>query len=124
MNRLVNYAVAEIENGTPVSKVAQKIAAFLMDERRTREAPALMRAIEAELNKRGSTQVTLTSAHELSDAVKSQLATALGADNPVFNEVIDPSVIGGVRARSGEKELDLTVRNKLNKFKQAVAKGA
>ncbi|MFT4532294.1 MAG: F-type H+-transporting ATPase subunit delta [Candidatus Saccharimonadales bacterium] len=124
MNKLVNFTVTELEDGKSLDSVAQKVAAYLVDERKTREAPALMRAIEAEMNKRGSTQISITSATELSDAIKSQLAKALGADNPVFNTEIDPSVIGGAVARAGETELDLTVRTKLNKFKQAVAKGA
>ena len=68
-------------------------------------------------------QVTVTSAHTVADDVKAQLASLLGADNPSFTDVIDPSVIGGVKAVSGENQIDLTVRAKLNRFKSKIAEG-
>ena len=79
-----------------------------------------MRAVDEELTRRGSSQVVVTSAHEVSEATKKQLAKLLDVKNPTFSEVIDPSVIGGVKARSGESEIDLTVRARLNRFKQQV----
>jgi len=41
------------------------------------------------------------------------------ADKVILNETIDPSVIGGVRIETNEQQLDITVRAKLNKLKQA-----
>lgn len=115
--QLANYAVDELEKGSTSKTVALKLASYLLEERRSREMPAIIRAIDKELALRGSTQVTVISAHETSAEIKAQLATLLGAKNPVFSNVIDPSVIGGVKARAGESEIDLTVRGKLNRFK-------
>jgi len=118
--QLAEYAVDQIESGVATSNLASKISAFLIQERRTRDWPVVMRAVEEELARRGSSQVVITSAHEVSDQTKKQLATLLEVKSPVFSEVIDPSVIGGVKARSGESEIDLTVRARLNRFKAKV----
>ena len=117
---LAKYAVDQMESGVDVSGIASHISAFLVDERRTRDAGEVLRAIDAELEKRGRNHVTITSAHEVSDEVKSQLAKLLGADKPMYTEIIDESVIGGVRAQSGEKQIDLTVKAKLARFKAEV----
>ena len=122
IKQLAKYAIDQLEAGSDLSDVSQKLASFLLQERRTRDATQLFRAIDRELDERGSTQVVITSAHEISEDVKAQLADMLGAKNPVYDEVIDKSVIGGVKAVAGESQVDLTVRAKLNKFKQAVVK--
>ncbi len=122
--QLANYAVDELEKGSTSKTVALKLASYLLEERRSREMPAIIRAIDKELELRGSTQVTVISAHETSNEIKAQLASLLGAKNPVFSSVIDPSVIGGVKARAGESEIDLTVKAKLNKFRSEVMRTA
>ena len=116
--QLAGYAVNRLTDGVTTAQVAAEIASVLIDERRTRDVAAVLRAIEKELAARGKVQVTVTSAHEVSDAVKMRLASLLGVDNPVFDTVIDSSVIGGVKAQAGEKQIDLTARARLNKFKQ------
>lgn len=123
-NELATYVVDQLEAGVVSGQIARQLASLLIDERRTRDAYALLRAIEDELNSRGSTQLTITSATELTTEIKDQLAKMLGAKNPVLSEVIDKSIIGGVEAVSGEKQIDLTIRTKLNRFKTAIAKGA
>lgn len=120
--QLAVYAVDQIESGTTSPAVAEKLAAYLLQERRSRDMPQVMRAVEEELTRRGSSQVIVTSAHEVSENVKRQLAELLEVKNPVFSEVIDPSVIGGVKAVSGEKQIDLTVQAKLQKFKATVSR--
>ncbi len=120
---LAKYAVDQLEAGTDSGKLAGRIAAFLLDERRSRDAADVMRAIDVELARRGTDHVTITSAHEVSEAVKNELASLLGAKKPLFSEVIDPSVIGGVKAQSGEQQIDLTVKSKLARFKTAVMRG-
>lgn len=120
IKQLADYAVDQLESGSATTVVAQKLASYLLQERRTRDVSPLFRAIEKEFDTRGSTQVVITSAHSIDSEVKQQLAKMLNAKNPVFDEVIDADVIGGVRARAGESEIDLTVRARLNRFKQQV----
>ena len=116
-NELAKYAVDQLEAGVQAPALSRQLAAFLLEERRSRDMPAVLRAVDEELARRGSAQVVVTAAHEVSDATKKQLAGILQVKNPVFSEVIDESVIGGVKARSGESEIDLTVRGRLNRFK-------
>lgn len=118
--QLATYAVDELEKGSKTSEVAEKLASYLLEERRSRDMPAVMRAINEVLASRGSDQVTITAAHNVSDETKLQLAKLLGAQNPVFSEVIDTHLIGGVKARSGESEIDLSVRGRLNRFKSNI----
>jgi len=120
IKQLAEYAVDQIESGVSAVDVSRKLASFLLQERRSRDSGAMLRAIEAEFSKRGSVQVTVTSAHEVSKEIEGQLASLLDVANPVFDRVIDPSVIGGVKASAGEKEIDLTVKSRLNRFKQQV----
>lgn len=122
INQLASYAVEQLEKGVSSEAVSKHIAAYLLDARQSRELPKVLRAVEVELNRRGSSQVVITSAHAVSEAVKKELASILGAKNPVFYDEIDPSVIGGVKARSGESEIDLTVRGRLQRFKATIVK--
>lgn len=122
ISQLAEYALDRIDRGADHSHVAQTIASFLTDERRTREAPAVFRAIEKELAQRGRTHITLTSAYEVGTDAKQQIAELFNIENPVFETVIDPRVVGGVKARAGEHEIDLTVRAKLNRFKQIMTR--
>lgn len=124
VQELAKYAADQLEAGVDVGKIAEKIAAFLLEEKRSKESAAIMRAIDEELARRGSAQVVITSAHAVSNETKKQLAKLLSVKSPVFSEVIDESVIGGVKARSGESEVDLTVRGKLNKFKTTIVTGS
>ena len=115
--QLAKYVVDELEKGSNPTGVARHLAAYLLDSRQSRELAKVIRLIEDELNARGQSQVEITGAHEVSEQIKQELANLLGANNPVFHTSIDKSVIGGVKARSGESEIDLTVRGRLNKFK-------
>lgn len=120
VKQLAVYAVDELEKGSEVSVVAQKLASYLLDNRQSRDLSKVMRTVEDELNRRGKTQISIISAHEVSDSIRRELAGLLGAKTPVFHETIDKSVIGGVKARAGESEIDLTVRGKLNRFKTSI----
>lgn len=121
-NQLAVYAVDRLESGVNLDRVARELAGFLLHERRTREASDVLRAIDVEMSKRGRSNVTITSAFPVSSEIKRLLADMLSAQNPKFDEVIDPNVIGGVAARAGEHTIDLTVRTKLNAFKARVTR--
>ncbi len=118
--QLAYFAVSELESGSSVSSISNKLAGFLLQERRTRDAIALFRAIEKELSDRGSDQIVITGAYSLPESVKQRLAKVLGAKNPVFTGVIEQNVVGGVKARMGEKQVDLTIRDRLDRFKKRV----
>lgn len=122
IHSVAKYAVDELVSGVDFKKVSQNIAAYLMESRQTRLLPQVMRAVEMEFEKRGTSQVEIVSAHSVSVEVQQQLASLLGAKNPVIVTTIDPSVVGGVKARSGEMEIDLTVRGRLQAFKSKLTR--
>lgn len=119
-NALAKYVVDQLEAGVEAPALAQQLSAFLLEERRTRELPTILRAVDVEMSNRGSDQIVITTAHGTSNEVKEQISELLGVKNPIFTEVIDQNVIGGVKARSGETEIDLTVRGRLNRFKSSI----
>jgi F0F1-type ATP synthase delta subunit len=117
---VARYAVDMIDSGTEVREVALLLAAYLVESRQTRTVTSLLRAIEAELHHRGQTQITITSRYTVSEDIKHHITTILRVSNPVYNEIIDSSVLGGVHARAGELEIDLTVRGKIRTFTQQI----
>ena len=99
-------------------KLANAVAAYVVDERRTSELDAILREVsKLRSEQTGIVEATITSAFPVSDKLKKQIKSLLEQDKLVINEVIDKDVIGGVRVETSEKSLDLTVRNRLNKLK-------
>ncbi|MDQ3158951.1 MAG: F0F1 ATP synthase subunit delta [bacterium] len=98
--------------------LADAVAAYLVQERRTSELEKIMREV-ANLNetKDGIVEVDVSSAFPINDKVKSDIKQLIKEDKVIFNESIDKSLIGGVRVETREKFLDLTLRSRLNKFK-------
>lgn len=66
------------------------------------------------------TQVTVTTAVPLTDAQRKTIATALEkkVGSAEFKQVVDPSVLGGVKIVVGSTEYDGTVEGKLVRLKQ------
>ena len=100
---------------------AQQVAAFLLDEGRVGELDSLLRDIQADWALHGYVEVLARSAHSLTDDAKRDIAARVKllfpkADKVVVTEIIDPGVVGGVQIRLSDRQLDLSVRGKLNKF--------
>lgn len=96
----------------------KQLAAFLVQTGRTREAGLVVRDIEAELASRGIVVATVTSAHAMSDDLMHAVRTLLGGEQAHITDVIDPSVLGGVRIDMPGKQYDTTVRRKLELLKE------
>lgn len=123
----IAQSIAEmIDAGASSNRIAKKIAAYLMYERRTREIDALLRDVQNIRAKHGTIEATATSAFPLSSEVKRAITKLIQAefehaDHVIINEDIDQSVLGGDRVEAPGKQLDTTIRTKLNKLKQAAA---
>jgi F-type H+-transporting ATPase subunit delta len=107
---------------------SKEVAAYLLTERRTSELNSVLRDVQQDWASDGYVEVLASSAHELTAAVKSDISKQIKqlypqADKIVVTEVHDPEVIGGVRLRLANQQLDLSVEAKLNKFKQLAAAG-
>ena len=113
--RLAAYVAEQIAAGAEVSAVLRQVAAYLIDTRATRDVDVVAATIEE--------VAEVTTAHELSVALQKQLkteVTALAEQNgtaPVrsvqFRQVVDPSVIGGVKIALPGQHYDGTIQHKL-----------
>lgn len=104
----------------------REVAAYLLHERRVGDLNSLMRDVQENWAQAGHVEVLAASAHPLSDEVRATIQTQVQALYPAATQVIvtevhDPKVIGGVRLRLANQQLDLSVEAKLNKFKQLTA---
>jgi F0F1-type ATP synthase delta subunit len=101
--------------------VAEQLAAYLIDEHRTREVELVVRDIEAALAARGVMIADVASATKLSEVTKKAIGSFLteadGSTRVYLRESLDPSLLGGVRVTTPEAELDATIRRKLTTLK-------
>ena len=118
--QLAKYAADQLQQGVSTKVLSRQVAALLVSERRSRDALVFARALEVELNARGITPVTLISTYTVGEDVKRQIATMLNTQHPIYNEVLDPQLLGGVHAATLYTQVDLTVRGQLNSFKRKV----
>lgn len=103
-------------------KFAQEVAAYLLDTGRTGQLNSLARDMVKERVSDGIVEVTAVSAHALTDSVRADIRAQVeqlypNATQIIINDRIDVTVVGGVRLEFPEQQLDLSVRNKLNRFK-------
>lgn len=102
---------------------AQEVAAYLVAERRVNELDSLLRDIMQYRADHGIVEVLAISAHPLTEAIRKQIEVQVRELYPAAEQVVityqpDVSVVGGVRLELANQQLDLTVRNSLNRFKQ------
>lgn len=110
----------------PTADLSREVAAYLLDENRMGELDSLLRDISERRVLEGVVEVTAVSAHSLSDSVHHDIESRMRQLYPavkevIINEQLDPEVVGGVRLELANQQLDLSIRTKLNKFKQLTA---
>lgn len=107
-------------------KLVREVAAYILAERRVGELNSLMRDVQEDWAQAGQVEVIASSAYPLSPEVRRDIEAQVTSLYPnarriIVTEVLDPDVIGGVRLRLANQQLDLSVEAKLNKFKQLTA---
>ena len=103
--------------------VGKRVAAYLLSENRVGELDSILRDVQAAWAEAGYVEVIARSAHPLTASIKKEINDRVKKVYPAAKEIIvteqtDPDVIGGVKLELPNKQLDLTVEAKLNKFKQ------
>lgn len=116
-HKIALFAVDQMMSGAKQHDVIKQVAAYLVDTRRTRELDLLVRDIEGELAVQGVVVADITSARQLTEALKAQIATLVNAKSLQVRETVDPSVIGGVRIDIPGKRFDATVQRMLMTLK-------
>jgi F0F1-type ATP synthase delta subunit len=109
-------------------RLAKELAAYLLQERRIADLNSILRDVQAEWAEAGYVDVVATSAHELNDSIRSEIKAEVKQLYPqakqiIINEIRDPEVIGGVRLNLPNRQFDLSIEAKLNKFKQLTLAG-
>jgi F0F1-type ATP synthase delta subunit len=110
-------------------RFAREVAAYLLDTGRTADLESLLRDIMQYRADHGIVEVIATSAHELTPEVQGDIDARIRELYPQARQVIvtperDTSVVGGVRLQLANQQLDLSVRAKLNRFKQLTSAGS
>ncbi len=119
----ITPVIAQMAQTTPVQDLSREVAAYLLGENRTGELDSLLRDVVAYRAAEGIVEVTAVSAHEITDEVKQEIEQLVreqftDVTNIIINQRIDASLVGGVRLELVDRQLDLTIRNKLNRFKE------
>jgi F-type H+-transporting ATPase subunit delta len=108
--------------------VHRKIRNFLLvlvSHRRTKDLGAIRRSFEEVVDERlGWLPAVITSANQLTRPQREQIERALGTQLGKFIRAhyeVDPSLLGGVRARVASREYDATVRGRLEGLRRRLA---
>jgi F0F1-type ATP synthase delta subunit len=114
--------------GGSSKKFDREIAAYLLGERRTSELNSVLRDVQADWAEAGHVEVIARSAHSLTASAKADIIKRIkplypNAQRLIVTEVHDPTIIGGVRLNLADRQLDLSIRSKLDTFKQLATAG-
>lgn len=100
--------------------VTKKLAAYLIESKKTRELSLYVRDIEAALCERGVLLANVASSYQLADDTKNTIVHYLkkktGAKDVYLRPEVDPSLLGGVRIETPDQRLDTTLRHRLNQL--------
>lgn len=110
------------------SGLAREVAAYLLAEGRTSELDSLLRDVMLARVELGVIDVNVVSKYDLTEQVRTEIRAQISSLYPSakrieLNEYHDDNVIGSIRVELADKQLDLSVQAKLNKFKSLVATG-
>ncbi len=111
-------AIVSLSDKKSQKQLSAMLASYLVHNRRTSELDIIMREVMRQREERfDAVEITATSAFRLNETAKNAVRELMGAKNTIINEVIDTKMLGGVRLETSEKQLDLTVRNRLDRLK-------
>lgn len=132
MNKVPRHEIAEMiaekSLKSNTSGLAQEVAAYLLTEGRSDELDSLLRDVMLARAERGVIDVKVVSKYDLTEQVRDDIRAQISSLYPnakriELNEYFDPNVIGSIRVELADKQLDLSVQAKLNKFKTLVTSG-
>jgi F0F1-type ATP synthase delta subunit len=118
--------LAKLSTKLSVKKFSAEVADYLLDENRTGELDSLARDLVDYRAANGVVEVSAVSAHQLSPAALKEIKQKVKQIYPqarqiIINQRLDPDQIGGLRLELPNQQLDLSLRAKLNQFKQMTA---
>lgn len=116
--KIAQYVAEEVADGAPLADLLEQVAALLVDTGRTREYELLTRDIEEALATKGIVVADVTTAHDRDADISTILRQLMpNAKQFVTRRHSDASVLGGVLLELPGRQLDATVRGRLDKLR-------
>ncbi len=117
-------AVAAIADKADITGLVGNFLRVVAQNRRLFAVPSMIKAFRAiAADARGEVAADVTSAHPLTAAQEQELKATLkgvtGKDVAI-NAVVDPSLLGGLIVKIGSRQIDTSLRTKLNSLKLAL----
>lgn len=112
--KIAAFVADKLVTGVPADVAIKEAAAYLIETKRTNERELLVRDIEDILAEKGIVVADVTSAYPLSDALRSEISTLIGAKELHLRESTDAAVLGGVRINMPGARFDGTIQRKIN----------
>lgn len=110
--KIATYVADKLIAGESVKVAIKSAAAYLVDTGRTREQELLLRDIESILAEKGFVVADVTTAFPLTDTIRKEIQSIVGG-SAQLREIVDPTVLGGVKIDLPGKQYDGTIRRKL-----------
>lgn len=123
--QLARFAVDEIQSGSSIDSIAQKLAAALSETKMKKDSELLLADIAHELEERGlvvSAKVTTASplSADLRHEISSKIKVVTKAQAVSLDEIIDKDVIGGMRIETANHSWDKTTKSFLEELKEKI----
>jgi F0F1-type ATP synthase delta subunit len=124
--RLAAVIAERAQQNISAKRLSHEIAAYLLAEGRTDELDSVLRDLMQYRADHGIVEVIGVSAYPLNSEVRHDIEGVArelypDAKQVIISEEHDENVIGGVTIELANQQLDLSVRAKLNRFRQLTA---
>ena len=117
-------AIAAIADKAGITGLTGNFLRVVAGNRRLFAIPGMIRAFrQIAAEHRGETAAEVTSAHELTDAQQTELKAALksvAGKDVAISVTVDPSLLGGLVVKMGSRQIDTSLKTKLNSLKLAL----
>ena len=117
-------AIASIADKAKITGLVGNLLRVVAKNRRLFAMPSIARAFrEIAAEARGETSADVTSAHALTAAQETELKAALksvAGKDVAISVSVDPSLLGGMIVKMGSRQIDTSLKTKLNSLKLAL----
>ncbi|MCF6115615.1 MAG: F0F1 ATP synthase subunit delta [Mesorhizobium sp.] len=117
-------AIAAIADKAGITGLTGNFLRVVAQNRRLFAIPGMIKAFrQIAAEHRGETAAEVTSAHALTDAQQTELKAALksvAGKDVAITVTVDPSLLGGLVVKIGSRQIDTSLKTKLNSLKLAL----
>ena len=117
-------AIAALADRAGITGMTGNLLRVVARNRRLFALPAIIRAFRAiAAERRGEVSAEVTSAHALTPAQENELRATLrnvAGKEVILSVTVDPSLLGGLIVKMGSRQIDTSLKTKLNSLKLAL----